>query len=210
MCRTDVAYGRKKMLRFRQLARDYSKVTGEVLFGLCADGGNVEAWEEFLRRFHPVILTAVARTARRYTPAYTSLCDDLAQDVYLKLADHQGRVLREFHARQRGSEFKFLSVLAANVVHDHFKKKDHRPVHPVPLDKLAVDPPDPGLPVLISKFDEVLRRKARASERHIFWLYYRWGMTAKEIADIAWFGLTTSGVESVLLRLRAILGGEFG
>jgi hypothetical protein len=48
----------------------------------------------------------------------------------------------------------------------------------------------------------------------IFWFYYRWGLTAKEISEILSMGLTVKGVESVLLRLtrlvRSKLGGSYG
>jgi RNA polymerase sigma-70 factor (ECF subfamily) len=35
----------------------------------------------------------------------------------------------------------------------------------------------------------------------IFWLHYRVGLSARNIADLPGIGLTTKGVESILLRI---------
>src|SRR5258708_36355819 len=42
----------------------------------------------------------------------------------------------------------------------------------------------------------------------IFWLRRRKGLTASEIASIPSMGLTTEGVESVLMRLAAMIRGH--
>jgi hypothetical protein len=47
-------------------------------------------------------------------------------------------------------------------------------------------------------------------DRQIFWLYHRHGLTAREIASIRYFGLTDKGVESVLVRLTALVKQELG
>jgi hypothetical protein len=57
--------------------------------------------------------------------------------------------------------------------------------------------------------DDVLRRQASDIHRQIFWLHYRQGMTAKEIAGLAYLGLSEKGVESVLFRLVRLVREEF-
>jgi hypothetical protein len=47
-------------------------------------------------------------------------------------------------------------------------------------------------------------------DRKLFWLYYRVGLTADEIAGLPSIGLSTKGVESSLLRLTRLLRQEIG
>jgi DNA-directed RNA polymerase specialized sigma24 family protein len=42
----------------------------------------------------------------------------------------------------------------------------------------------------------------------LFWLYYRQGLTAEEIASMTGAGLTAKGVESALRRVAKWLRGE--
>ena len=42
-------------------------------------------------------------------------------------------------------------------------------------------------------------------DRTVFWLYYRQGLTAKEIAALPSTGLTVKGVESAILRLKSLV-----
>jgi DNA-directed RNA polymerase specialized sigma24 family protein len=57
----------------------------------------------------------------------------------------------------------------------------------------------------LERVDDVLQQitagRDQDKKRMIFWLRYRQGFTASEIAAIPTFELTTEGVESVLLRL---------
>jgi RNA polymerase sigma-70 factor (ECF subfamily) len=45
-------------------------------------------------------------------------------------------------------------------------------------------------------------------DRALFWLYYRQGYTAEEIARLPSAGLTAKGVESALRRVTVWLRGE--
>jgi hypothetical protein len=49
------------------------------------------------------------------------------------------------------------------------------------------------------------RNPDQERDRTIFWLRHRQGLTASEIAAIPSIGLTTEGVESVLLRLETMI-----
>jgi RNA polymerase sigma-70 factor (ECF subfamily) len=87
----------------------------------CAGSKDDRAWAEFIRRFQVVIATAVLRTAHRWGEKSRPHLDDLIQDTYLKLCENDSLLLRSFEPRHEESIYGFLKVVAANVVHDHFK-----------------------------------------------------------------------------------------
>jgi RNA polymerase sigma-70 factor (ECF subfamily) len=182
----------------------------EDLLRQCADLRHSQAWERFLRRFHPLIVATLARTIRRYGFDRAVLIDDLAQDVYLKFSANQARVLREFKPRHPGAVFGYLQVIAANVVHDHFKSKmgKHPEASALPKDLAGKDETEWRL--LVRDIDDLLKRlPVSERDRQIFWLYYRQGMSAKEIAAISSLGLTIKGVESVIVRLNQLVRKAF-
>jgi RNA polymerase sigma-70 factor (ECF subfamily) len=181
------------------------------------------AWAEFIRRFQVVIAAAVLRTARHWREPSRSQIDDLVQDTYLKLCENDFRLLRTFKSRQEDSIYGFLKVVAANVVHDHFKAAgaikrgasqteaivDTEPVRSAPA-KAASDSFDiVSHNLQIDRIEKVLIQgtsgKDAERNRTIFWLRHRQGLTASEIASIPSFGLTTEGVESVLIRLTNMI-----
>jgi hypothetical protein len=63
--------------------------------------------------------------------------------------------------------------------------------------------------VLIRQIDEQLSTLLPPVEvnrgRVVFWLYYRAGFSASAIASLPTVGLTTKGVESLLLRITRII-----
>jgi RNA polymerase sigma-70 factor, ECF subfamily len=180
----------------------------EALLQTCADLDDVEAWEEFIARFNPLIVASVVRTIRRYDRA--GLVDDLVQDVYLKFAANRAKVLREFKPMYPGGVFGYIKVIAANVVHDYFKSKPGKPgdLPPLPADVVVED--ETEWRILLRDIDDVLRAASISPrDRQIFWLYYRQGMSAKEIAAIASLKLTVKGVESVIVRLNQLIREAF-
>jgi RNA polymerase sigma-70 factor, ECF subfamily len=176
-----------------------------------------EAWTEFIRRFQPVIASAVLRTARRWGEPPRQLLDDLVQDTYLKLCEDGSQMLKSFQPRHDDSIFGYLKVVAANVVHDHFKSfmaGKRGAGQTDAIDEIVYATPktvgaDGTAGILLNlQLDEIdvilakaLTSKDAQRNRTIFWLRYRQGFTASEIAAIPSVGLTTEGVESVLLRL---------
>jgi len=64
---------------------------------------------------------------------------------------------------------------------------------------------------LFAQLDRKLRSAPeviRDRDRALFWLYYRQGLTAGEIAALPSAGLTAKGVESALRRVTGWLRGE--
>ena len=99
----------------------YAKFSSTELVAACVGSKDERAWAEFVRRFHGVIAAAALRTARRWGEPSRPQLDDLIQDTYLKLCENHYRLLRSFQPYHEDSIYGFLKVVAANVVHDHFK-----------------------------------------------------------------------------------------
>lgn len=188
------------------LANNYSDLPPDDLLRLCADLRNFAAWDEFIRRFHTVIYSAILRTGRRYAQFDRGLCDDLAQDTYLRLSAKDAKALREFVPQYPGSAFCYVQVIAVRVTKDHCKRKDF-----LRTEELPPDPPDTVAPdkaewrALKLAVADVLRKHASRRDRQIFGLHFWQGMTAKEIAAIPGIGLTMKGVEAVMVRLKRLI-----
>ena len=202
----------------------YANLSSTQLVRACAGSKDERAWAEFIRRFQTVISAAVMRTARHWGEPTRSQLDDLVQDTYLKLCENDSRLLRSFQPRQEDSIYGFLKVVAANVVHDHFKAalavkrgagQTEAILDPV-QDSPAVAMPDSFTIVSqrlqLEQIDKALRLVTAGKDQErkctIFWLRHRQGLTASEIASISSLGLTTEGVESVLMRLAIMIRGH--
>lgn len=199
----------------------YADFSSPELVRVCAGSKDERAWVEFTRRFEMVIAAAVLRTARNWGESSRAQLDDLVQETYLKLCENDCHLLRSFQPRHEHSIFGFLKVVAANVVHDHFRSaravkrgasQTEAIVEPLYNDlKTAV--PDSfdavNQRLQLERVDKILLQAARGKDqekkRIIFWLRHRQGLTASEIAAIPSIELTTEGVESVLLRLAVII-----
>jgi RNA polymerase sigma-70 factor, ECF subfamily len=194
-----------------------SDLSSVELVRQCAGSKDSAPWTEFVRRFQPVIASAVLRTARRWGEPPRHLLDDLVQDTYLKLCEDNSKMLKSFHPRHEDSIYGYLRVVASNIVHDHFKLMMARKRGAGQTDtideNIQIDPKasltDTEAEIFrnlqLEEIDRILGSKlnGRDAKRNstIFWLRYRQGLTAGEIAAIPAFGLTTEGVESVLQRL---------
>lgn len=202
----------------------YTKLSSSELVRACAGSKDEEAWREFIARFQAVIAAAVLRTARRWGEPSNSQLDDLIQDTYLKLCEDDSRLLRSFQPRCEGSIYGFLKLVAANVVHDRFKSalaakrgaaQTEAIVEPLQLDPKTADERSfdaVSQRLQLEQVDKILTQvtggKDQERKRRIFWLRHRQGFTASEIAAIPSIGLTTEGVESVLMRLVVMIRGH--
>lgn len=188
-------------------------MTPVELVRACAEQGNAAAWQEFIHRFQRVIATVAYRVACRWGENDPAVVDDLVQETYLKLYSDGARILREFEAPHPGAIYGFLKVLAANVATDHFKRLHTSKrgggsgllAAERAAENIAGEPAEVERALLIGEIDSCLRAKAPAETRErdctIFSLYYRHGLTAKEIAALPSIQLGTKGVESTLHRL---------
>lgn len=194
----------------------YSSLSAEELVRACAESGNAEAWEEFVRRFRVVIGSAVRRVAYSYGKSNAAVIDELIQDTYLKVCKDSCRLLRDFKPQHPDAFYGMLKKTAANIAHDYFRHEETethggRTIH-VELTDVEAFVPDSRSTGPTSIEREILLREIReilgelntptaARDRDIFWLYYRQGFTAQAIAAIPCYTLGTKGVESILHRL---------
>jgi RNA polymerase sigma-70 factor (ECF subfamily) len=202
---------------------EYTASPAADLIRACAEG-ETAAWHEFMRRFHRIITITAYRVARRWSAASPALVDDLAQETYLKLCAGGGRVLAEFDSSDPDAILAFLRVVTTNVANDYFKrlhagkrggaqateslddlKHADTPVSAAGSDRIERT-------MLLQEVDACLSAVAPAETRDrdcvIFWLYYRQGLTAKEIAELPAIGLGLKGVESTLHRLTQLVRSQ--
>jgi RNA polymerase sigma-70 factor (ECF subfamily) len=130
--------------------------------------------------------------------------------------------LRSFQAFHDDAIFGYIKVLTANLVHDYFRasRRDKRGGSATTgsIDggfpgKCVAEPAEPSADVerkiLMEQIEACLDAATAgpnaARDRRIFRLYYRVGLTASAIAGLPNMGVTTKGVESIILRLTRLV-----
>jgi RNA polymerase sigma-70 factor, ECF subfamily len=196
----------------------YSSLSLKDVVCLCAGPLDDEAWEEFVSRVGKPISLTIMRTASLWDEPSRSLVEDLSQATYLKLWEDGCRHLRDFAIQHPEAVLGYLKITAANVAYDYFR---HVNSQSSGGDKPHVSTSDvdpeagkqvPGsqeriaFEALLKEIDEHLKHCLTAPDqerdRTIFWLYFRQGMSTKEIASLPTIGLTAKGVGSVIERLK--------
>lgn len=181
-------------------------------------------WTQFQERFQGLIFLYLMRSLhlQRIQDDAAGIVPDLAQEVYLRLVQNDGRILRSFRGTTEFSVMAFLARISASVAHDHLRQgaSDKRRAQVVPIEsaqaaemsgKLTADAPEFDSSQLSSilKWIDIERivegdpdRKHARRNALIFKLHYIDGFEAGEISRFAGFELTKSGVETILTRLR--------
>jgi RNA polymerase sigma-70 factor (ECF subfamily) len=170
-----------------------------------------EVWQELLTRIHPVLLRIARNVAHSSGLDRPEDIDDLVQEICLKISHPASLRSIRLPSDDKQAD-RYFHATAANAARDALKTRfackrgehvtismeDH-------LTELADSIAAPAIEreILFRQIDE--RLQATASERAIFWLYFREGFTSKEIASIPAVGLTSKGVESALQRMTASL-----
>ena len=176
----------------------------------CLDKANEEAWVEFVRFFQPLVTRSVHRVMRHYGVFTSTLIDDLAQETYMRLCKDDCRALREFEYRHDEAIFGYIKVIATSVAMDHFRS---RAAHKR-RGEVADDGTSPQAAVssqaiedraLLRQLEQLLAATQSERDCAIFWLYYRQGFTARDIASLPNIELTQKGVESCIYRLTQSL-----
>ena len=180
-------------------------------------------WRAFVAEFNRLIQITVIRTSRRCGRLTPELADDLVQEVYLRLCANDMKVLRDFRSPEPKALFGLIRAVAVTVTLDHFRswsaEKRGSGVEPVELD-LGIPVGDPQATESMEQsilFEQIDRHLAEITppetlerDRRIFWLYYRQGFSAKDIAALPGVSLSDKGVESTLHRLTQQLKMLFG
>jgi RNA polymerase sigma-70 factor, ECF subfamily len=176
-----------------------------LLLRSCIEAQSQDDWVEFVRRLQPVIAAAILRTFARYQagrrPA-RDVVDDLVQQTYIRLCAGDYRALRNFLFGDEAGLMAYTRTVASNLTIDYLRSglREFEPVDP--------NMEGGGQPaeqfVLVDAIETHLAECSgpdAVRNRHVFWLYYRRGLTSKAISQIASVGLSQKGVESLLLRL---------
>ncbi|MGA2169098.1 MAG: sigma-70 family RNA polymerase sigma factor [Terracidiphilus sp.] len=190
----------------------------------CAHSADAAEWEEFVCRCGPLASVVALRVSRMWVsnPSPATV-DDIVQEVFLKLCEQERRILRDFEPRGEDSFLGLLRMVSVSVANDYFRrlrsaKRGGNVVTAPLLEEEAQLPGDGAQPaarmqrsVLLAELDRKLRSAPEVvteRDRALFWLYYRQGFTAEEIARLTAIGLTAKGVESALRRVTTWLRGE--
>ncbi len=165
----------------------------------------------------PISLT-IMRTASRWGEPSRSLVEDLVQITYLKLWEGGCRLLRDFAIQRPEAILGYLKKTAANATHDYFKHGHSQSsggdephvstsdIEPEAGNEAHGSEERIALGVFLTEIDEHLKHSLtgpdQERDRMIFWLYFRQGMSTKEIASLPTIRLGTKGVGSVIERLK--------
>jgi RNA polymerase sigma-70 factor (ECF subfamily) len=191
---------------------------------LCAHSAEVPEWEELVARCSPLTTIVARRISRLWvSDPGPAIIDDIVQEVFLKLCEHDRRILRDFEPRGEDSFFGLLRIVTASVTNDYFRRqystKRGGKVLTIPLldgdsglaSHTAIQPSRMQHSALLEQLDRKMLSAPKIigpRDRALFWLYYRQGFTAEEISRLPAAGLTPKGVESALRRVTTWLRGE--
>ena len=80
-------------------------------------------WAKFQDRFQGLIFLYLLRALRfrSIQEDAAGIVPDLAQEVYMKLVQHDGRILRSFRGETEFSVMAFLAKISASVVQDYHR-----------------------------------------------------------------------------------------
>lgn len=174
-----------------------------------------EARNEFVRRFHRNIARVLVKVAWRNDGCDDNL-EDLAQDVYVKIFADGARVLRSLRSCDEPSVAGLVQAIAYSVACDRFRDRKAQKRGGGAL-VISLDQPEAQevskaedserflRSILFAEIDKALGQVTSEpggeEQRQAFWLYYRHGYTARDIAALPFIHLSAKGVESLLLRL---------
>jgi DNA-directed RNA polymerase specialized sigma24 family protein len=178
-------------------------------------------WSMFHDRFQGPIFVYLLRSLRLRSvhDGGADVVPDLAQEVYVRLVQNNGRMLRSFRGTSDFSAMAFLARVSATVAFDFQRRiaSNKRAGQVISMDQLKHEKTGSGesaefdagaLSSILSWIDvervvegDPDRRNAQRNAL-IFKLHYVDGFSPKEIARFPGFELSKSGVETILARLK--------
>jgi RNA polymerase sigma-70 factor (ECF subfamily) len=198
----------------------YAAMTNRELLKACVETMTAEAWQEFVRRFEPIIAGGIARIARSYGHISPDLVLDLTQEVYLKLCKDEFRLLKNLKITYDRALFSYLKLVAMSVTHDHFRKNRPNTETNEFCNEISEARADIGITaaptaeqrIFVQEITAIVEKITAgpnaARDRLVFWLCHRDGFTANAIASIPALHLSQKAVESILHRIRVALRDE--
>lgn len=166
--------------------------------------GDKSAWDRFVARYAAVIFAAVRR---RLVPAgRVADAEDVVQDVFVRLCQHDFRLLRSYDAA-RAKVTTWLTVVAHSAAVDHLRRLRRRTedIESQPEAVLAVEP-------VIHEKVKIPEGLLSPRQALVLELLYQRDMTPGEAAEA--IGIDPQTVRSMhhkaLLKLRAHFQAELG
>lgn len=182
-----------------------------------------KAWEEFYNRFNKHIESYVRKTLNRYKTNkslaqtnFSSLQQDLVQEVYLRLLKNNCKALQNYTDKSQ-CFYAYLHKVAVNTVIDYFRQLSvqKRQGILISLDTFTNSSKDSSLDSSIARWDstllkceiEDLLRKGLPTtyskrNKRIFLLFTVLGLNAEEIVESFDTDLTCNIVENVIRQTR--------
>jgi len=215
------------LLRFNRQAAG-GDLSSSDLLRLCGERlTDAALWKEFQSRFHKTILTFVMRVMCN---AFRNDCleeaCDIAQEVYLRMLDNNGRMLRSFKGDTDFSVKAFLSRVAVNVVSDHHRRttaEKRQPAEIISIEDareqgrdLKGEAAELDIASILSWIDVERLMDSESDRRNaarnvlIFKLHHVDGFSVQEIAGFPVFGLKETAIRDALNQMRAHLKEVWG
>jgi RNA polymerase sigma-70 factor, ECF subfamily len=176
----------------------------------CLETSGAREWTELIRRLQPILARVAYRIVCEWGASNASDIDDILQESFLKIGARGGALLRRLPLDDETSALAYLKVTTANCARDYLRAKyagkrgqDVTIGADAKIEELVAGGGSASLDMRILLRQIDLALDAAPRDRYIFWMYYRYGFTAHEIAAIPEFGLTQKGVESLLFRHSA-------
>lgn len=193
---------------------------------------DTELWSEFLRRFSPRIKSFIQAALKQYGGWANNLNDcldsgqgssDIFQNTVLRLVQNQCAALKRFSGTTETDLIAYLVVIARSAVRDSIRRKSAKrrfhwfaefpsarsPRHEKAgfADACVIEDPIDRR-VLAAEVEqlslETIRAESDEPERDalIFQLYFMDGLSIAQIASCKGIGLSKTGVEKMLNRLK--------
>lgn len=188
----------------------------------CLETGETRPCGKFLESIRRTIAVSVVIACRPFGDLGREAAEDLVQETCLKLFRGNYRAMRDLEGAEPRAILAFVRSVAVTTTLDYFRSETalkRTGGHArVPLgdehhhDGCDFSRESIEQKILLDQIDRTLRAsegEMAGRDRQIFWLHYRHGLTAKDIAGMEHFGLSVKGVESLLFRLIAKLRKHF-
>lgn len=184
------------------------------LVELCLQG-NQDAWAEFLRRFHRLVAGVAAKTLPVRLRSHEAI-EDMVQETWKRICNHECRVLRELEWLHEGALRGILKITASSAAKDHVRvvKSQKRDIDKEEPLELVFELPTPDdlegrihNRVFLEKLALCIEQKIQGENHRtrdvtMFLLFFSHRVTASDLARVYELGL--KAVENTVARLARI------
>ena len=195
----------------------------EELLRRCAAGGDEAAWRRFVELFGPALEAGVRKVARQAgLPGDPASREELLQEVYCRLLEDQGRILRDCRGDTAPAVAAYLRRVAESVAVDRLrlltavKRGRHLQVRLRDADRrrwrdsFVAESPGPEARLLarerrhraFARCRRLVGGRTPGRDLSVLFLAYCRGLSSREIARRLGGGMTPARVDSLMHRVR--------